>query len=423
MTRQQAFFFALGSFLSVSPAVRAQPATLLWGIESNCQAHTVYTEAARKGVRADLIPVVPVEGATPTSPEAAGAQWKAACPSSNGRLLGGHVERLGNFQRVRLWVHDPGTGKTLVADRFCDAHPECDLAAKIEQTAGSLVGDPATGQEPSPEPTYCRALAAAPAPRSPQRSGKVHLVLLNERRGLREPVLTALRAQIKLSARDLLLAEGKSAGAEDLRRALGNDPNGQALAVQADGEGALLTVYDGPTGQAAPLEIQCTGCDKEKLAEKIAQGALKLLDTCFEESCRQARSVGSTAAPPPEVCVPWQIPACGEGGGVAPGSSAAIISPGLAKATMGTIWGLFAVTSATAVGLLVADRLTTVDAGNQTVQGALAYGGWTATALAGAMFAVNIPLTIQIRRAARAAEVREAPARSASSLRCPNQTP
>lgn len=415
MTPNRALLIALGTLLSASPAARAQPVTFLWGVESNCQAHGLFTEAARKGVRADLLPVLPITGAAPASPEAASSQWQAACPSTRGRLLGGHVERLGSFQRVRLWVHDPSTGKTVVADRFCDAHPECDLAAKIEQTAGSLVSDPAAGAEPGPVPTFCRAAATTPAARPPQRSEKVHLVLLGERR-LREPVLTALRAKVKLSARELLIGEGKSAAPEELKRALGSDPSGQALAVQADGEGALLTVYDGPTGQAAPLEIQCTGCDKEKLAEKVADGALKLLDTCFDDHCRQSQR-GTAVPPPPELCVPWTTPACGGDGLATPAASSQTISPGLAKAIQGGVWGFFAAGAVTTAVLFGLNETLTVSQGGKAFTGTLTQPAYTALGFTALSLAVAIPTTVLIRRAS--AGPRAAPRSVLSKIVCP----
>lgn len=419
MIRRYMFLFALGALVWASPAARAQPVTFLWGVESSCQAHGVYTEAARKGVRADLLPILPIAGAPPAAPEAAGSLWKAACPVTNGRLLGGHVERLGSFQRVRLWLHDPSTGKTVVADRFCDSHPECDLGAKIEQTAGSLVGDTTTGQEPGPVPTFCRNAAPAPTARSAQRSEKVHLVLLSERR-LRESVLAALRAQVKLSARELLIAEGKSAAPDELRRALGSDPSGQALAVQVDGEGALLTVYDGPTGQAAPLEVQCTGCDKEKLAEKIAQGALKLLDTCFDEQCRQSK-IGANLPPPPEVCVPWQAPACSEDSAAASAPSPQSITPGLARATKGAVWGLFGVGAATTAVLFGLNTSLTSERNGTTFTGILTQPAYTAAGFTALSLAVAIPITVLVNRASspRRAEPRMTNP-GAPKLSCPS---
>ncbi|MFO0578464.1 MAG: hypothetical protein U1A78_31045 [Polyangia bacterium] len=414
---------ALSVLLPLPSVAAAESIAMIWGVERNCAISKDLSERLYQGSRGMLLPVVRLDGdgVGPATPAQAVTRLHASCPASVGRLVGGQAETRGNVRRVRLWVRDVPGERTLVLDRYCDRpEPECDLAAKVEQAVSFLLNEPSRGQPPTPEPTYCGASAPS-APRAPERSRKVYVAVSGLERRMREPMLTALRNDLRTAGRDMAVLEG----AVEPSKVLGDDPRAKLILLKNEKDSCIAMIHDGPTQTVVPVEVKCGDGEPGKAVKQLSEGAMKVLDLCLDEACRQPQSRESLP-PSPEACVPWTDSQCG-GDAPAPGSSGPSIDPKTARIVKGTLWGLFAASSATAItlGALNFTSLGEQPASDQQGQpigsraNTLAAHAWTMAGVSAVLLGVSVPVTFLIKRGERVPSAR-ASTEQAPLIKCPN---
>ncbi len=388
----------------------------LYGLNRGCQADEKLTQAVEQQLTSSAYTVVKVVPEKPLGkPDAAATQLLQQCAGLSGRLLGGSVQDVDGFKRVRLWLVDLATRQTAVLDEYCR---DCDIAQRAGIAAVRLTekGAAASSTTPSAIPTYCASESEPAAGTAGSvRSNKLAVVVYGEPKA-KSAVYAAVRTAVASTGREVTQAhaEGRSFGPSDLRKML-REPSGQVLGAELTAEGANLWVFDGLTEKTQPLNVPCAGCDKEELSRKVALSALAVLDTCFDGKCEK----GTTSLQPPaEACQPMTEAICGSSGGL--GNN---LNPTSAKIIKGLTWGAFAASATTTVALLAANASgagSTVGTYEQTVNG-LVRPALTAAAFTGLSLVVAIPVTILVNKAAGGTAASAPPPITASaSIKCPN---
>jgi len=402
------------TFVLFSAAEAHAEKVLLYGLNRGCQTDEKLTQAVEQQLTSSAYTVVKVVPDKPLGqPDAAATQLQQQCSGLSGRLLGGSVQDVDGFKRVRLWLVDLATRQTAVLDDYCR---DCDIAQRAGIAAVRLTekGIAASAVPPSSIPTYCASESAAATVGS-VRSNKLAVVVYGEPKA-KSAVYAAVRTAVANTGREVTQAhaEGRSFGPSDLRKML-REPSGQVLGAELTAEGANLWVFDGLTEKTQPLNVPCAGCDKEELGRKVALSALAVLDTCFDGKCEK----GTTPLrPPAEACQPMTEAICGPTGGLGHN-----LNPTSAKIIKGLTWGAFAVSATTTVALFAANASgagSTVGTYEQTVNG-LVRPALTAAAFTGLSLVVAIPVTILVNKASAGTATSPPPHMTASaSIKCPN---
>jgi hypothetical protein len=197
---------------------------------------------------------------------------------------------------------------------------------------------------------------------------------------------------------------------------------------------ARLWVYDTSTGRTAWLDTYCQSCMQANLLSRNAVALLNNPDGSttvgpVPSYCAQASGAdGAAGRPPEEACAPWPDFGCEEPAmqkSIAPaGAAPSGIDPKLAKFVQGSIWGLFAASAATSIGLFAANETSagTVMSAGAGGNYALTRPAWAMASVAVVSLGLAIPTTILVRRAQRASEASSSPSTPSSSLplQCPN---
>jgi hypothetical protein len=387
-------------------------------IQRGCQIDAKLTQRVEQQLSSSVYSVVRLEPGVPASqPQGAAEQVKRACPATSGRMLGGLVEESPGLKRVRLWMVDLESQQRAVLDDYCS---DCDLSERVGLAAAKLTEKGQLGPMQSATPSYCQS-EAAPAAAGPVRSNKLAVVIYGEAKA-KGAVWTAVKSAVQATGREVTQthADAKSFGPSDLRKML-REPSGQVLGVELTNEGASVWVFDGPTERTQPKNVACAGCEREELGRKIALTAQAVLDTCFDAQCAEG-SRGTAMRPPAEACAPFTEPMCAgaEAWRAAEGSpsGSGSLDAKTARLIKGLTWGAFAVSTASAIALAVANPyvVQTNTAGN-SYKDTLTGPNWTMAGVSAGLLVMNIPITVLVNRAQKAASRNSA---STSMIQCPN---
>ena len=432
------FLLPLSAFLlslvapSAALAEEAAPPLLLWGFQRGCEAlpdldRQVLRELEKEGL--GPVHYLAPEAASRSCQGAACAEFvRASCGSAQDkpvRILGGQVDSSKDLSlsRLRLWLHNTGTGQTAWYDTYCQG---CPLSSLASGNAVKWVQNPTFGPDPGPAPgSYC-APSAAPSERPPS-SNTIFWVVFGK-----DANKPAVSGAVKRAAREtgtevVLEHGGKPYSLGTLKKIVSKDRGAQVLGAEVLGPGEVeLFLFDGPTELTENAKVDCKACDKDAVAEQVHQAAQQLLRHCFGADC--AKGGGLAVKPPSQACEPWPEPQrCGgsfsvrrsEGGG---------IDPKLAALVKGSVWGLFA---ASAVGAGILFGLSGTDVGTIEQNGARALytldrPAWALTGVAIATLGIAIPLTIAVNRSTKSDQqtkpsdvASHGEAAKTQALRCP----
>lgn len=281
-------------------------------------------------------------------------------------------------------------------------------------------------------PTYCAASAATSGSSVGEVSrGPIFLTVYGD--GKHKPVLLdALKQQLALRGRQVLPVPGefKSYADEDLKRMVSGQRDAQVLGVNVHKDGKQqVFLYDQTTDKIDWKTVQCSECaqDKEVLVAKLQPEIAGMLERCFGWSCADPSARPGGGAPPVEACEPFAEQACSDAelsstSGGATSSSSRHIDPFTAKLVKGGLWGIFAASTATAIGLFAANaagagRLVgTYEMNTQP----LVNPAYAATALAAISLGVAIPLTLHVNRAQAQTSSSSSQPSTPSTIQCPN---
>jgi hypothetical protein len=304
--------------------------------------------------------------------------------------------------------------------------------------AEEIAKNPEFMSPPGATPLYCRP--DEPMRDLPYRSNKIYWVVYGKDVH-KAAVSAAVRKVVQETGTEVPVEhEGKDYTTSVLKRIIAKEPGAQVLGAEIKKDGTVeVFLYDGPTELIESQKVECAGCDKDTLAEKVKQTTTLVLSHCFGESCAR---VGRSRAPA-EACRPFEVlrceglpeesiplvPTAPDASSSSNAASALTVSPGIAKLTKGLIWGVFAAGAATTAGLLAANYAGAGQlSSNKTIghdillPAAGAVGGVSLLILGAAL-----PLTIVMDRAT--AQRHQSAVSSASatppvigslSLQCPN---
>ena len=417
-------FSVLAVLLSSLPALAAER-VLVWGIYDGCERVPEFDRLLdrhlnKAGVNSWVLSGPP----SACQGEACAERAQASCGLSDGLILGGRIWRSKVAFRVRLWLHDLLSHKTAYEDEYCQ---DCDVNQLLVEVTERIRRQPKFDQAVGAEPGYCTATGAVRP--DPKRS-KLFFVAYGDGKG---------RAQVQASVKDMLgdtlrpvhavAGEKKQYSHDDLMHILGQQKEGQVLGVELYKEGgAQVWLFDGLTEHLASQEVKCKECKTEDLIESIRSTLPTLWGHCFDTQC--SLSVGR----PPvsaEACEPTKELTCSEapqsvapkGAGV-PSVQRAGLDPSTASAIKALTWGGFAVSTATAIGLFVANETsagTDTASGGASIHGTLWRPAWTAAGLSAGMLAISIPITLLIDRAQKRDITGSTAAATdkSSTLKCP----
>lgn len=418
-------FSVLAVLLSSLPALAGER-MLLWGIYDGCERVPEFDRLLDKHLtKASVNSWVLAAPPSACQGEACAERAQAGCGLSDGLILGGRIWRSKVAFRVRLWLHDLAGHKTAYEDEYCQ---DCDVNQLLVEVTERIRRQPKFGVAAGAEPAYC-AVATSEVRPDPRRS-KLYFVAYGDGKG---------RAQVQAGVKDMLgdtlrpvhpvSGEKKQYSHDDLMHILGQQKEGQVLGVELYKEGgAQVWLFDGLTEHLASQEVKCKECKTEDLIESIRSTLPALWGHCFDTQC--SLSVGR---PPSntEACEPTKELTCNEAP-LSPGPSGvgsrsappAGIDPTVAKAVKALTWGIFAASTATAIGLFVANETSagTVNlSGGASIEGALWRPAWTAAGLSAGMLAISIPITILMDRAQKREVVggSAVAADRSSLLKCP----
>lgn len=422
--------------LAVPAGAEESPPTLLWGFQRGCESLTEVNKHVQRELERDGIK--PVDVLVPGS-DRMGCQGPACAEQvvkecslqgKNVRILGGYVDQLANpprrQTRIRVWVYDVPSGKTAWLDTYCQ---NCPLTSALPYNSAQMLLNPPFGVVLDSTPQYCKAEPVQPE-RQPG-SNKIFWVVYGKEHH-KAAVTASLRKLVQGTGTEEPFEHvGKEYTLGVLKKIVAKDPGAQVFGAEIKEKGAIeLFLFDGPTLITQTQMVECPGCEKEELAEKVRQAGMQLLSHCFGDDCGGGGVTRSR--PPAEVCVPFLAPQCGGGplllspGTGGDGSRAPEISPRLARLTKGAMWGVFAGTAAGSVALLAANfsgaGLKDVGVGerNNTLLAPAAAMGVASLLVLG----VAIPVTILVDRAALASNApamrtSALPAGKAAGLQCP----
>jgi len=409
------------------PARAEEPAVYFVGVQRDCERdgqldHAVERRLYKKGTT--TVALVRQPSGAPLPPcfgDRCAQFFRQACPATKGRILGGQVSQGKDILKVRLWLHDLQSGQTAYQDEYCQS---CELVGTLATQAAKLMAAPRFGAAPGPTPQYCSQQAGTP---SAPPSGPLFLTVYGDGKH-KAVLLSALKQQLGLLGRRVVPVptEYKTYPLDVLQKIVSGQKNAQVLGadVQKDGK-VQMFLFDQSTSLSTDKIVECGECEKDKdiLVSRVQPEAAAMLDHCFSETCG---SGSATAAPPPaDACEPFPDPVCGADTSSQPSeisSSARHIDPSTAKLVKGGMWGLFAASAATAVGLAIAnytDAGTSFGPNDHTVN-ILGPAALTATGLAVLGLAVAIPLTVHVRHAESANRHAARQADNSSKIQCPN---
>lgn len=398
----------LGFFLAVLPGVASAQHVLLWGVTRGCELDKEASRLVKETLESATFTTTTITGAVPgLSPSEAGSRLRAACPSTQGLLLGGMVEAESpGPQRFRLWLYDLASGQTAYLDDWCKRG--CKLGERMGQQAIGLVDKPRYAAA-SQTPSYCIPDPEASVVKP--RSQRVIVMIYGDGKH-RAAAWNALKKSFSVQGRDPVQWHGEAKiGYGALKKMTQADPSGQVLGVELSSDGADLWVYDAIKRQSYPAKFECKDCTREDLADKLAFRAGSLLD--------EAAQPEPASTPPESACLPFTFAQCG---GAANMSGVAGIDPKLATTLKGLTWGAFAVSAATSIGLFAANA-----AGAGRLAGRfemetqpLVNAAYATSALAILSLAVAVPTSLLIQRAQHANPGTSSPATVSAALQCPN---
>lgn len=186
-----------------------------------------------------------------------------------------------------------------------------------------------------------------------------------------------------------------------------------------------LWLTDLGTNQTAYGDEYCIDCALDTL---VQQAAKRLLER---------PSFGVVPGPTPLYCQPGsELPAqacepldresCGESSNVAaatataPPPSVSGVDPKLATLVKGGLWGLFAGTAATSLGLFIANGTSagTILVEDTEQRNVFTRPAWSMAAVAGVTLALAVPITLQLNKAGRSGGGTTGP--QPAPIRCPN---
>lgn len=211
-----------------------------------------------------------------------------------------------------------------------------------------------------------------------------------------------------------------------LQKIVAGQKNARVFGVEVPKDGKLqLFLFDQKTELTEGKLIDCPECEKDKdaLVARVQPEVPALLEHCFAESCSNANP--SSAPPPAEACSPFPDPVCGGDAGRAASaqtSSGRYIDPTTAKLVKGVLWGIFAGSAATAIGLGAANSTTagTYVSGGHEHYNLLAQTTWAMIGVAVVVLGLAIPTTIFVNRGQRSTMNTSSAATPSSFFQCPN---
>jgi hypothetical protein len=412
------------SLLLSSSATAQAPPVYFVGVQRGCDRDGRLDQAIERklnkgGVSVQLLRQPSGDALPVCYGEACGKRLKTACPSAQGRVLGGAVVSERDTLQVRLWLHDLASGATAFQDDYCQS---CDIMSAVTAQATRLLAAPSFGPAPGAQPAYCNASAAPAASRSP--IGTLLLTVFGE--GKHKAALqAAVKQQLTILGYKIEpqpIEAGKTT--PDPKKLVAGHKNARVLGVEVPREGKLqLFLYDQRTDQTEGKLLDCPDCDtsKDTLVARVQPEVATLLDHCFGDACSQATAAIPT--PPPQACTPFPDFTCGTSSErpTAPVMPARHIDATTAKLLLGSVWGLTTASAATALALAIANETSAgivVSAGHEHYQ-TLTRPAWTAATLAIIGVGLAIPTTWFIRRAQRASQ-HATTSSSDSGLVCPN---
>lgn len=415
---------SLASLLFASGATAQAPPVYFVGVQRGCDRDGRLDQALerrlnKQGVSVQLLRQASGEALPVCYGAGCGKRVQASCPGTAGRVLGGAVAPEGDTLRVRLWLHDLGSGATAFQDDYCQS---CDIVSAVTAQAARLLASPNFGPAPGAQPAYCTG--SVPAAPSRGTTGTLLLTIFGE--GKHKTALqAAVRQQLTIlgyKVEPQPIEAGKNT--PDPKKLVASHKNSRVLGVEVPREGKLqLFLYDQRTDQTEGKLLDCPDCDasRETLVARVQPEVASLLEHCFGDAC------GATAAiptPPPQACTPFPDFTCGASSDrqAAPALPARHIDTTTAKLIKGLTWGLFAASAATAVGLFTANATSagTVYGSRQHVEDALVRPAWAAVGLAAASLGVAITGTVLVHRAQRATAGRIGLPEGDASIQCPN---
>lgn len=396
----------LGFFIALLPGAASAQHVLLWGVTRGCELDKEASRLVKDTLESATFTTTTITGAIPgLSPTEAGSRLRAACPSTQGLLLGGMVEAESpEPQRFRLWLHDLASGQTAYLDDWCKRG--CKLGERMGQQAIGLVDKPRYAAA-SQQPGYCIPDPEASVVKP--RSQRVIVMIYGESKH-RAATWNALKKSLSVQGRDPVQWQGEAKiGYGALKKMTKADPSGQVLGIELSSDGADLWVYDAIKGQSYPAKFDCKDCTRDELADKLAFRAGSLLD--------EAAQPEATRSPPEAACTPFAFAQCG---GAANLSSAGI-DPKLATTLTALTWGAFAVTAAASVGLFAANSSAAgVQKGQfDEAQNSLVRPAWALAGASALMLGVAIPVHLLVSRAQNRT-LGGQPTVDGKSLQCPN---
>ena len=308
----------------------------------------------------------------------------------------------GETTRFRLWLYDLQTGQTAFQDDFTQ-NPG--IADAFVAQAQALLQAPVFGvATPGTKPTYCDASAV----RSSLSAGPLFLTVFGEGK-FRAQLHEALTEQLGLLGHKPLPLPGESRrfSKDVLVRAVAGQQNARVLGAEINKDGSVrLFLFDQVSALTYDRPVICAACEGAPSAERfipqIKQEVASVLEHCFSTSCAKTGLV-----PPVEACTDFAEQTC-------PGLQALIapqnqglpmrhIDPTTAKLVYGGIWGLFAASSAAAIGLGVADLTSAgvVSGNGGRAEHVLLPPALVSIGTSAALLGVAIPTTLLLRRAER----------------------
>jgi len=397
----------LGFLITLLPGVASAQHVLLWGVTRGCELDKEASRLVKDTLESATFTTTTITGAIPgLSPSEAGSRLRAACPSTQGLLLGGMVEpESPEPQRFRLWLHDLASGQTAYLDDWCKRG--CKLGERMGQQAIGLVDKPRYATA-SPTPGYCIPDPEASAVKP--RSQRVIVMIYGEGKH-RAATWNALKKSLSVQGRDPVQWQGEAKiGYGALKKMTKADPSGQVLGVELSGDGADLWVYDAIKGQSYPAKFDCKDCTRDELADKLAFRAGSLLD--------EAAQPEAARTPPEAACTPFAFAQCNATAiGNSPG-----IDPKLAKLVKGSLWGSFAATAATGLVLYLVSGSSAGSRIDDQARVGNRYNldgpAITSLGIATALLGIAIPTTIQVNQAERRSN--SVASRQEATIQCPN---
>jgi len=176
------------------------------------------------------------------------------------------------------------------------------------------------------------------------------------------------------------------------------EPNGQILGISSHPQGASVWVFDGPSDQTYPAQIECPKCSAEALAEQAATRGVALLD-------QVTSAEGPGFSPPAGSCEPFVLPQCKQvpATPVLPGGVETNRSTGKSTAIKGGLWGLFAASAAAGVTLAILNETSVGDRELRfrTLHHRLMPTAWTMAGVAGLSLAIAVPMTVHNNKKTR----------------------